>query len=147
MYISAYSFFFNIESIVTRFWSHLHGKGKLYIFNFYYQLFTVYTGSTCMPFIQFFLKSLLTNYTYNPYSQTSPFSYILHQYMFWEIFWHIALQTGEQTSGQQWYFCRCFQSNAEWVDQEQSKWRYTNNFIYKRPQSVWYIPKSAEGER
>ena len=33
------------------------------------------------------------------------------------------------------------------VDQEQSKWRYTNNFIYRRPHSVWYIPKSAEGER
>ena len=99
------------------------------------------------PINLFFYESPLKNYTYNPYSQTSPFSYILHQYMFWEIFWHIALQTGEQTSGQQWYFCRCFQSNAEWVDQEQSKWRYTNNFIYKRPQSVWYVPKSAEGER
>ena len=33
------------------------------------------------------------------------------------------------------------------VDQEQSKWRYTNNVFYRRPQSVWYIPKPTEGER
>ena len=33
-----------------------------------------------------------------------------------------------------------------WVlGQEQSKWRYTNNFIYRRLQSVWYIPKPTEG--
>ena len=30
------------------------------------------------------------------------------------------------------------------VDQEQSKWRYTNNFIYKRPQSVWYTAISRK---
>ena len=29
MYIWAYIFFFNIQSIVMRFWSYLHGKGAL----------------------------------------------------------------------------------------------------------------------
>ena len=30
------------------------------------------------------------------------------------------------------------------VDQEQSKWRYANNFIYKRTQSVWYTAISRK---
>ena len=111
----------------------------------YFFIFAVY-GSTCIPLIQIFKIPSKKLYLQSLQPNKSILIHIAPVYVLGNILTYCAANGGAN----QWttmVFLSLFPVKCWVVDQEQSKWRYTNNFIYKRPQSVWYVPKSAEGER